>query len=187
MAMSTKARIGLYGGGTVLTSVLTNRLLFTPLDALALTQSRSDIIGVVAGATLLLYGLGRAEILDLKETVDLGGVDVKAGLEEGSALRKEVLWASEALFAATPNIRSCALVVDGEDRFRIGRFRDAKVRASVMEGGIVASALATGNRAYLADLKVVPGKELEFGYLPSNCQVRNRSSPNAHGEMTLPY
>lgn len=172
MNAANTGRASIYGGIGLLASVLTNRLVFTPLDSLALTQSRSDIIGVIVGATLLLYGVGRAEIQDKKAAVELSGVDVRRGFDDANdKLNREVELASSAILAAVPNIKSFAMLVNGVGKYYVGRFRSYDADAIVVEDGVVAKALRNSERAYLADMKVVPVKELEFGFLPSNCQV----------------
>lgn len=163
--------VSLYGGVGILTAVLTNRLLLTPLDSLAMTQSRSDILGVIAGATLVLYGVGKAEIAERKEAVEMSGQDVYQGFETKSRLSREVHWASSAILEGVPNVRSFAIIIDGVGQYFTGKFREARVDAAVVNDGTIARAMASGQRAYLADMKVVPVKELEFGFLPSNCQV----------------
>lgn len=167
----TPGRVSLYTGITALAAVLTNRLFFTPFDSLALTQSRSDILAVITGATLVLYGVGKAEIADKKPAVELSGVDIRRGFENGDLVGREVEWAMDALIEAVPNVRSCAVVVDGVGRYLVGRFRGENVAVQVLDGGVVAGAIESGKRAYMADMKVVPVKETEFGFFPENCQV----------------
>lgn len=171
MNLTTSGRVSLFSGIGVLTAVLTNRLIFTPLDSLALTQSRSDILGVIAGATLVLYGVGKAEIADQKKAVDLSGVDVRQGFGRDDIATAEVEWMAIALLEAIPNVRSCAVIINGVGCYFLGRFRFPNVTADVVEDGVIDRALRSGTRAYLADLKTVPVKETEFGYLPINCQV----------------
>lgn len=172
MALNT-GRASLYGGIGILTAVLTNRLAFTPLDALALTQSRSDILGVITGATLVLYGVGKAEIADRQKAVELSGVDIRKGFNDrADPVVAEIEWAAVALVEAIPNVRSCAVVVNGVGSYFLGRFRESNVRFEVSANGVIDTAMKRGNRAYLADMKTVPVKEIEFGFLPSNCQVR---------------
>lgn len=168
---TSPGRASLYGGIAVLTAVLTNRLVFTPLDNLAVTQSRSDILGVIAGATLVLYGVGKAEIADSKKAVELVGVDLRVGFEKSDLLATEIQWAAAALCKGVPNVRSVAVLVDGVGKYFYGRFRNEQVTARVVEDGIVAGALQRGERVYLGDMKVVPVKEIEFAFLPTNCQV----------------
>lgn len=173
MKLTSTGRASLYSGIGLLTAVLTNRLVLTPLDSLAQTQSRSDILGVIAGATLVLYGVGKAEIADTKKPVQLSGVDVRKGFEDmpDSNIGYEVEWAATALLSAIPNVKSCAFFVDGVGRFFLGRFRENEFAASVITDGVLELALRKGERVYLADMKTVLVKDVEFGYLPNNCQV----------------
>lgn len=163
-----------YTGIGVLAAVLINRVFLTPLDNLALTQSRSDIIGVVAGATLVLYGVGKAEITDKRETVDIGGEEVQENIIGEEQVSNEVQWASSAIFKAIPSIQSFTFIKTGRGLFYSGRFRDEKVVISTSDDGIIQQAITSGERAYLADMKIVPVKETEFAFLPKNCQVRNQ-------------
>lgn len=174
MKMMTTGRTSLYSGICILASVLTNRLVFTPLDSIAMAQSRSDILGVITGATLLLYGVGKADIAARqKEAVQLRGVDVRKGFsnDENRSVGYELEWAAEALLSAVPNIKSCAIFVNGTGWAFLGRFRDQDVTAELSPGGVLDLALKKGERAYLADMKTVPVKDVQFGFLPSNCQV----------------
>lgn len=167
----TLGKTSLYTGIGILAGVLTNRLLLTPLDSLAMTQSRSDILGVITGATLILYGVGKAEIADAKKAVEMGGEFIRQGFTPDDTLSGEVEWAASATFAGVPNIRSFCVIANGVGQFFIGQFRDEEVAAVMVEGGTIDNSIASGKRAYLADMKTVPTKELEFGFLPSNCQV----------------
>lgn len=161
-------RVSLLTGATLLSALLINRLIFTPLDTLAVSQSRSDLLGVVSAATLVLYGVGRADIAArAREAVPLDGFDVRQGIEEGG----EVEWLMEGLMGGNVNVRSCALFVGEAGTCFLGRFRDKVVEGRVVPGGVVDSARREGRRIYLADLKTVPVKEIEFGYLPRDCQV----------------
>lgn len=139
-----------------------------------MTQSRSDILGVITGATLVLYGVGKVEIADGKQAVEIGGMDVTKGFNGygNSNMDSEIEWAVQAIFKGLPNVRSFAFVVNGEAKWFMGRFRNEQVEMTVVRGGIVEGVMNSGQRAYLADMKVVPVKETEFVFLPSNCQVR---------------
>lgn len=161
-------RLPLLGGTALLSALLINRLVFTPLDTLALSQSRSDIVGVVSAATLVLYGVGRADIAArTRDVVELDGFDVRQGFEEGG----EAEWLMECLMGGNANVRSCALFVGEVGTYFIGRFRERVVDGKVVPGGVVDLARREGRRVYLADLRTVPVKEVEFGYLPRECQV----------------
>jgi hypothetical protein len=166
--------VALGGGCAILAAVLLNRALLTPLDALPPPQARGDLLAVSAAAALVLYGLGRAEVAERAAApVDVGGVEVQVGLD-GSGAAAQAAWTARALFKGVPAVRSFALVVDGAEVYRVGRFRDADAAALAPAGGIAAGVMESGRRAYLADLKVVPVREVEFGFLPQLCQVRGR-------------
>ena len=66
-----------------------------------------------------------------------------------------------------PAVRSFVFVVDEKVVGRKGVFREG-AEVVVPVGDIVDSAVRKGERAYLADMKVVPVKEVEFGFLPEN-------------------
>lgn len=170
--------LALGSGAVVLTAALLNRALLTPLDALPPPQARGDLLAVAAAAALILYGLGRAEVSEKeREQVDIGGVDVSRGLDGPKDLSRQAEWTAHALFKGIPAVRSFALVKNGRELCRYGRFRDADVEIEVPAGGIAANVLSTGKRAYLADLKVVPTREVEFGFFPENCQVSSALKP----------
>lgn len=136
---------------------------------------------MITGATLVLYGVGKAEITDKRAAVELECVDVRQGLDDAGA---DVEWAADAVRMGLPNVKSFAYVERGTARAFAGRFRQQVVpKVPIVEGGIIEGALRSGNRAYLADMKVVPVKETEFGFLPQNCQVR--SSFNQGGSLIV--
>lgn len=165
----------LAGGIAVLGSVFINRVLFTPSDSLPPPQSREDLLAVAAAAALTLYGLGRADVSEREQgPVELDGVDVRVGFENSSRglLASRVDWTSRAVFSGIPAVKSFAFVVDGQELFRAGRFRDATCKSFVPEGGIADGVVRSGERAYLADLKVVPVRDTEFTFFPEKCQVR---------------
>lgn len=169
-----------YAGVTLLAGLLVNRLLLTPLGNLAINQSRSDIIGVVAGATLLLYGVGKAELSDKREVVEIGGEQIFKNVRKKGPGGEEIIWASRAIFGAIPSIKSFVFIENGEGQFYSGRFRSKDVEVSLKGEGIIARAMATGTRSYLADMKVVPVKETEFSFFPSKCQVsQNQKKKNS--------
>lgn len=168
-AQMNVGRTSLITGGCLLTGLLGNRLFLTPLDGLTATQSRADIVGVIAGATLVLYGLARAEVSERRASVEMGGVQVKAGFEDSKA--EVVERCAQSLIDGIQGAKSVTVMVGGEGKFFLGRFRTAAPEARVVGEGIVAKAMDSGKRAYLADMKVVPVRETEFGFLPQKCQV----------------
>lgn len=186
--------LALAGGAVFLTAVLANRVLFTSLEAFYTSQARADILAVIGSATLILYGLGGVAVQERKEAVDVGGIYVELGFDTDAndsdletcvddsgirmdefklnSVRQEARWVADAIFKGNPSIVSFTLIVNGRELCRLGRFRSHDSESSAPQGGIVASSMQTGERAYLADLKVVPVKEVEFGFLPEKCQVR---------------
>lgn len=164
--------LALGGGIAVLVATLVNRVFFTPLDALPPPQARGDLLAVSASAALILYGLGRAEVAEkVREQVEMGGVDVEESYEGAEELASQLDWTARALFKGIPTVRSFALINDGKELCRYGRFRDEEAQSEAPAGGIAANVVDSGKRAYLADLKVVPTREVEFAFLPDNCQV----------------
>lgn len=166
-------RVSLYCGIGVLTGVLGNRILLTPLDSLAMTQSRSDILGIITGTALLLYGVGKAEVNERKQAVEMDGQEVKQGFDSNNLFTSEIEWAATAVMDGIPNIKSVAWVNLDRQKpsYFLGRFKNESVDVRVPEDGVIMTATRSGKRAYLADMKVVPVKEVEFGFLPSRCQV----------------
>lgn len=175
-----------YGGIVVLVGVLANRIVLTPLDSLAMTQSRSDILGVIAGATLLLYGVGKAEIAVPKKAVEMGGNYVSQGFDNENVITSEIEWVARTIFLGLPNIRSFALV-GGKNQYFLGMFRNTAVKVALSNGETIDNAIKNGKRAYLADMKVVPVKDTEFGFLPTNCQVRDKNNFNALSDSEFIY
>lgn len=165
------SRVSLYGGIGVLAAVLTNRIVLTPLNDLATVQARSDILGVITGAALVLYGVGKAEIIEKKKQVDMEGDDVRRGFSQTDRVSREIQWAAQALYFGMGSVKSCVIIRGGVGSVYIGKLRSKDAEANVREGGVVQGALNKGERAYLADMKVFPVKEVEFGFLPNNCQV----------------
>lgn len=165
-------RVSLYSGIGALAGILGNRLLLTPLDNLAMTQSRSDILGIIAGATLVLYGVGKAEVVERKEAVEMDGIDVRRGFSSGDRLSDEIEWAAQAIIEGVPNIKSFLWVERGKGKYFLGRFRDGNITVTTVDEGVIETAITADRRAYLADMKVVPVRESEFGFLPAKCQVR---------------
>jgi hypothetical protein len=148
-------------GGTLL---LVNRL-FTP--DLSSSQSRSDALGVILSALLILTGLlwQRVQprspdgvILEGEE-----GFELSPNLAE--SLKTELAWASHILLTNTIT-GSIVVYYQGETILRRGVL--AKI-GTVEPGTIVQRVLDKQKAVYLVDLKVYPGR-IEFTYLPENTQ-----------------
>jgi hypothetical protein len=148
-------------GGTLL---LLNRLL-TP--GLTESQARSDVVGVILSALLVLTGLlwqrvqpipPEAVVLDGEE-----GFDLDPALPD--AVKTELAWASHLLLTNTVT-RSVVVYSQGQVLLRRGVMGPT---ATVDPGPILKRVLETGKAIYLVNLKIYPGR-VEFTYLPPNTQ-----------------
>ncbi len=144
--------------------LLLNRLLTTQITD---SQARSDALGVIEGAVLILVGLLWQQIqARTPDTVDLIG---ETGLEFSSELsdlaKTELAWASHLLITNTVT-RSLVVYYDGKTILRRGILGK---NSQVKPGAILARVLSTGRPVYLVNLNLYPGK-VEFDYLPENTQ-----------------
>ncbi|MBW4461498.1 MAG: cofactor assembly of complex C subunit B [Nodosilinea sp. WJT8-NPBG4] len=148
-------------GGTLL---MINRVL-TP--ALTESQARSDVMGVILSALLILTGLLWQRVQPtLPEAVVLIGEE---GLELDEALpdatKTELAWASHLLLTNTVT-RSVVVYRQGKTLLRRGILAP---KAEVTPGSILKRVLETGKAVYLVKLSIYPGR-VEFDYLPENTQ-----------------
>ncbi len=151
-------------GGLAELLLLANRLLTAQLTD---SQARSDALGVIEGAILILVGLIWQQIQALPpETVILIG---ESGLELASELpdtvKTELAWASHLLLT---NTVTRAIVVYYQDKTLLRRGILGK-NATVTPGTILQRVLTTGKPVYLVNLALYPGR-YEFDYLPENTQ-----------------
>jgi Cofactor assembly of complex C subunit B, CCB2/CCB4 len=152
--------VGGLGGLLLLINRLTTARLFD-------SQARSDAIGVIESAVLILIGLIWQQIQPRSpETVTLVG---KEGLEFGSDLSEEVktelAWASH-LFLTNTVTRSLVVYYQGKVLLRRGILG---INNEVTPGAIVERVLKQQKPIYLVNLNLYPGK-IEFDYLPENTQ-----------------
>ncbi|MGB7416576.1 MAG: cofactor assembly of complex C subunit B [Thermosynechococcaceae cyanobacterium] len=144
--------------------LLLNRL-FTP--ELLNSQSRSDALGVIVCAVLILVGLLWRQVQSIApDAVELegeSGFELDAALPE--AVKIELAWASHILLTNTVT-RSLAIYYRGETILRRGVLGP---EAKVKSGAIVQRVLKLHKPVYLVALKLYPGK-VEFDYLPENTQ-----------------
>jgi hypothetical protein len=148
--------------GSVL--LLLNRLQ-TP--ALTESQARSDVMGVILSALLVLTGLLWQRVQPTApEAVTLVGEE---GFELDPALpdtvKTELAWASHLLLTNTAT-RSVVAYWQGRVLLRRGILGP---QPEVQPGAIVERVLKTGRAVYLVALKLYPGR-VEFTYLPENTQ-----------------
>lgn len=151
-------------GGVSGTLLLLNRL--TTVDVTT-SQSRSDALGIIEGAALLLIGFLWQQIQPQPPTtVELEG---ESGFELDSELSQtvqtELAWASHILLTNTVT-RSLSVYYDGKTILRRGILGK---NPQVKPGKIVEQVLAKQKPIYLVNLNLYPGK-VEFDYLPTNTQ-----------------
>jgi len=149
-------------GGSLL---LLNRLLTPELSS---SQARSDAIGVLLSAILILVGLIWQRVQPRSpEAVPLVGEE---GFELASDLsedaKTELAWASHLLLTNTPT-RSLLVYYQGQVLLRRGILAQ---KAEVTPGNILQRVLAKEKPVYLVNLNLYPGK-IEFDYLPENTQA----------------
>ncbi|EAW37391.1 cofactor assembly of complex C subunit B [Lyngbya sp. PCC 8106] len=148
-------------GGTLL---LVNRIL-TPqiLDS----QARSDALGVILSAVLILTGLLWQQVQPKPpDTVDLigeTGFEFQPDLSE--AVKTELAWATHLLLTNTVT-RSVVVYYQGQVLLRRGVLGK---NPQVKPGAILQRVLETQKPVYLVKLALYPG-QIEFDYLPENTQ-----------------
>ncbi|NEP61108.1 MAG: cofactor assembly of complex C subunit B [Symploca sp. SIO2G7] len=150
------------GLGSVL--LVLNRLLTPQLTE---SQARSDVLGVILSAVLILTGLLWQRVQPRSpEAVDLVGEE---GFELAPTLpteiKTELAWASHLLLTNTVT-RSLVVFYQGKVLLRRGILGNNR---EVKPGVILKRVLEKQKAVYLVDLKIYPGR-IEFDYLPENTQ-----------------
>ena len=144
--------------------LLTNRLLTPDLTS---SQARSDALGVIISAVLVLTGLLWQQVQPRSpESVQLVGeeaFELEPTLPE--AVKTELAWASHLLLTNTVT-RSIVVWYDGQVLLRRGILPP---QAEVQPGAILKRVLDKQKPVYLVSLKIYPGR-IEFDYLPENTQ-----------------
>jgi 4-amino-4-deoxy-L-arabinose transferase-like glycosyltransferase len=152
--------VGIIGG----TLLMVNRLL-TP--ALTDSQARSDVMGVVLSAILILTGLIWQRVQpkspDAVELIGEEGFDLAEDLPE--SIQIELAWSSHLLLT---NTVTRSIVIWYDDRVLLRRGILGK-NPDVKPGTIVQRVLSTQKPVYLVNLALYPGR-IEFDYLPENTQ-----------------
>jgi hypothetical protein len=151
-------------GGVAGVLLLTNRVLTSQLTE---SQARSDALGVILSAVLILTGLLWQQVQPRSpEAVNLIGEE---GLELAPELPEEVktelAWASHLLLTNTVT-RSLVVFYQGKVLLRRGVLG---VNPEVKPGAILSRVMEKQKPVYLVDLKLYPGR-IEFDYLPENTQ-----------------
>lgn len=151
--------------GAIAGSLLMINRLITP--TLTESQARSDALGVILSALLILTGLLWQQVQPrLPESVDLIGDE---GFELDDALsdemKTELAWASHLLLT---NTVTRSVVVWYGDRVLLRR-GILGPNPDVNPGDILKRVVSKQKPVYLVSLKLYPGR-LEFDYLPENTQ-----------------
>ena len=153
-----------FAGGLGGFLLLVNRLLTAQLTS---SQARSDALGIIEGAVLILVGLLWQQIqARTPDTVDLigeTGLELDAELDDSA--KTELAWASHLLLTNTVT-RSLVVYYDGQTILRRGVLGENN---RVKPGAILERVLSKQKPVYLVSLSLYPGR-LEFDYLPENTQ-----------------
>ena len=148
-------------GGTLL---MINRF-FTP--NLLASQARSDVVGVILSAFLILTGLLWQQIQprppDTVKLIGESGFELLPELSE--IVKTELAWASSLLLTNTVT-RTVIIWYQGKVLLRRGIL---PLESQIKPGAILKRVLDKQKPIYLVDLKVYPGR-IEFNYLPENTQ-----------------
>jgi Cofactor assembly of complex C subunit B, CCB2/CCB4 len=151
-------------GGIAGTFLLVNRLVS---EGLTPAQSRSDVVGVILCAVMVLIGMlwQRVQPRTPDVVVLLGKEGLEMSADLPAVVQTELAWASHLLLTNTAT-RSISLYIDGQTILRRGILAE---QSQVVPGPILERVLKTQKPIYLVDVKVYPGK-IEFNYLPENVQ-----------------
>lgn len=154
----------LVSGGLAGALLMINRLLTTELTD---SQARSDALGVIVSALLILTGLLWQQVQsrspDAVTLIGEEGFELAPILPE--VVKTELAWASHLLLTNTVT-RSLVVWYRGKVLLRRGVLG---IQPDVKPGAILQRVLDKQKPVYLVDLKVYPGK-IEFDYLPENTQ-----------------
>lgn len=154
----------IFAGGLGGLLLLVNRILTVQLTE---SQARSDALGIIEGAVLILVGLIWQQIQPRSpDVVTLIGEE---GFELASFLptevKTELAWATHLLLTNTVT-RSILVYYQGKTLLRRGILG---TNPQVTPGAIVQKVLDKQKAIYLVNLNLYPGK-IEFDYLPENTQ-----------------
>ena len=151
--------------------LLINRLAFSP-DLLT-SQSRSDALGVLLSALLILTGLLWQQVQPPTPTAVVlegqQGFDLDEALTE--AQRLELGWATRSLLLASP-AQTVVVIYDNRLVLRRGILSETPytVGQPIELGSILQRVRSQHKPVYLVDLKLFPAR-VEFDYLPANTQA----------------
>jgi hypothetical protein len=146
------------------TLLLLNRFLTPHLTD---SQARSDALGVILSAVLVLVGLLWQQIQPKSpEAVELIGTEgFELADDLPDAVKTELAWASHLLLT---NTATRSLIVYYQNRVLLRR-GILGIQPEVKPGEILKRVLNQQKPIYLVSLKLYPGR-VEFDYLPENTQ-----------------
>ncbi|MGK7950614.1 MAG: cofactor assembly of complex C subunit B [Xenococcaceae cyanobacterium] len=154
----------IFAGGLSGVLLLVNRLLTIKLTE---SQARSDALGIIEGAVLILVGLIWQQIQprspDVVNLIGEEGFELASFLPE--EVKTELAWASHLLLTNTVT-RSLVVYYRSQTLLRRGILGK---NPQVTPGAIVQKVLDKQKAIYLVNLNLYPGK-IEFDYLPENTQ-----------------
>jgi len=154
----------LFAGGLGFLLLLINRLTTPELES---SQARSDALGVMSSALLILIGLIWQQVQprspDAVTLIGEEGMEMLQDLPE--VVKIELAWASHLILTNTVT-GSLVFYYQGKVLLRRGVLT---TNAQVKPGKILQRVLDTAKPVYLVDLKIYPGR-IEFDYLPENTQ-----------------
>ena len=154
----------LFAGGLGGLLLMINRLLTVQLTD---SQARSDALGIIEGAVLILVGLLWQQIqARTPDTVTLvGETGLEFAPELSEAAKTELAWASQLLLTNTVT-RSLVVYYDDQTILRRGVLGE---NSQVKPEAIIQRVISKNKPVYLVNLNLYPGK-VEFDYLPENTQ-----------------
>lgn len=157
-------QLPLVAGGLAGTLLMVNRLL---TEQITDSQARSDALGVIVSALLILTGLlwqqVQARSPDSVQLIGEEGFELAPDLPE--AVKIELAWASRLLLTNTAT-RSIVILYREKVLLRRGILG---VNSEVKPGPILQRVFDKNKPVYLVNLNIYPGK-IEFDYLPENTQ-----------------
>jgi hypothetical protein len=152
--------VGTLGG----VGLLANRMVTANLTT---SQSRSDALGVLLSAVMILVGLlwqqAQPKIPDAVNLVGEEGFEIDDALPD--AIKTELAWASHILLTNTVT-KVVAVYYDRKTILRRGFLGKSN---QVNIGTIAERVMKTQKPIYLVKLELYPGR-VEFDYLPENTQ-----------------
>ncbi|MGK7916673.1 MAG: cofactor assembly of complex C subunit B [Prochloraceae cyanobacterium] len=154
----------LFAGGLGGVLLLINRLTTSELLT---SQARSDAVGIILSAMLILSGLIWQQIQprspDAVTLIGEEGFELASGLPD--AVKTELAWSSRLLLTNTVT-RSLVVYYQGKVLLRRGVLG---TNCQIKPGKILQRVLELQKPVYLVELKMYPGR-IEFDYLPENSQ-----------------